>query len=344
MSYLRTWLAGGIFCLGTIFAANNAAVAQSPACEVNRPIVFAGLDWDSNAFHTEVARFIAQHGYGCRSEVIPGSTIPLLNGMIRGDIDVTMEIWKVNVLEIWNPAVESGQVKDLGVNFPDAAQAWYVPRYLVEGDNAPAKGLRSVADLPRFAELFRDPEEPSKGRFYNCIAGWGCETVNTKKLHAYGLLDSFTNFRPGTGAALAAAIDSNLLRKRPIVFYYWGPTWLLGKHADNIVMLEEPAYDAEIWAELERVDDPATTKRATAYPTVPVYVAVNGRFGEQAPKLVGFLSKYQTTNAMVSEMLNYMQETDATAADAAKHFLKTREDVWTGWLPVDVAARVKAAL
>ncbi|WP_202614826.1 ABC transporter substrate-binding protein [Elioraea sp. Yellowstone] len=344
MSKRMTWMAAGIFCLGAVLTIPNTAAAQASTCEIDRPVVFAGLDWDSNAFHTEVARFIARHGYGCASEVIPGSTIPLLNGMIRGDIDVTMEIWKVNVLEIWNPAVEAGQVKDLGVNFPDATQAWYVPRYLVEGDDAPAKGLKSVADLPRYAALFRDPEEPSKGRFYNCIAGWGCETINTKKLHAYGLTDSFTNFRPGTGAALAAAIDSHLLRRRPIVFYYWGPTWLLGKHADTIVQLEEPPYDPQVWAELEKVDDPAQAKRATAYPTVPVYVAVNGRFAAQAPKLVAFLSNYRTTNALVSEMLNHMQETDATAAEAAKHFLKTREDVWTGWVPPEVAARVKAAL
>lgn len=344
MSHRTTWMAAGIFCLGAISTTPDTATAQAASCEINRPIVFAGLDWDSNAFHTEVARFIARHGYGCRSEVIPGSTIPLLNGMIRGDIDVTMEIWKVNVQEIWNPAVEAGQVKSLGVNFPDATQAWYVPRYMVEGPNAPAPTLRSVSDLPRYAHLFRDPEEPSKGRFYNCIAGWGCETVNTKKLHAYGLLDSFTNFRPGTGAALAAAIDSHLLRQRPIVFYYWGPTWLLGKHADRIVQLEEPEFDREIWDELERIDDPAQATRATAYPTVPVYVAVNMAFARQAPNLVAFLEKYETSNAMVSEMLNHMQETNATAADAAKHFLRTRQDVWTGWVPEDVAARIRAAL
>jgi glycine betaine/proline transport system substrate-binding protein len=71
---------------------------------------------------------------------------------------------------------------------------------------------------------------------------------------------------------------------------------------------------------------------------------VNGRFAARAPKLVAFLSNYRTTNALVSAMLNHMQETDATAAEAARHFLKTREDVWTAWVPSEVAARVKAAL
>jgi glycine betaine/proline transport system substrate-binding protein len=42
-------------------------------------------------------------------------------------------------------------------------------------------------------------------------------------------------------------------------------------------------------------------------------------------------------------MLAYMQENDASAEDAAVHFLKTSED-WTKWVPADVAERVKASL
>ncbi len=233
-------------CVVALPFAVSSAEAADPVCEMDRPIVFAGLDWDSNAFHNSVAQFIAEKGYGCETDVIPGSTIPLLNGMARGDIDVTMEIWPDNVTEALAEGQERKQFVDLGVNFPDATQAWFVPKYLVEGDNAPAKGLKSVADLPKYKDVFADPEEPGKGRFYNCIAGWGCEVINSKKLNAYKLTDSYVNFRPGTGAALAAAIESNLRRKKPILFYYWGPTWVMGKVVDDLVQLEEPAYNKEI--------------------------------------------------------------------------------------------------
>ncbi|WP_205508360.1 glycine betaine ABC transporter substrate-binding protein, partial [Stenotrophomonas indicatrix] len=74
------------------------------------------------------------------------------------------------------------------------------------GIEAKAPELRSVADLPRYKALFRDPEEPAKGRFYNCPTGWTCEIVNSQKLKAYRLQDSYTNFRTGTGPALDAAI------------------------------------------------------------------------------------------------------------------------------------------
>lgn len=320
------------------------ATAQPATCEVDRPVVFAGLDYDSAAFHVAVARFIATHGYGCRTEAIPGATIPLLHGLVRGDVDVTMELWKVNAREIWDPAERAGRVVELGVNFADATQGWFVPRYLVEGPGAPAPDLRHVADLARHAALFRDPEEPTRGRFHNCVPGWACERANTAKLHAYGLADRFTNFRPGSGAALAAAIDSALLRRRPIVFYYWGPTWLLGKHAATLLQLEEPPFDPAIWAELERADDPTTVRRATAYPTVSVSVAANAAFARAAPNLAAFLARYRTSNALVSAMLSHMQETGATAEQAAAHFLRTHPEVWTAWVPAEVAARVRAAL
>lgn len=342
MIFRKTLLAAAAIVAGATLAV-PAAQAQA-TCELDRPVVFAGLDWDSNAFHVAVAGTILEKGYGCKTDAIPGSTIPLLAGMARGDIDVTMEIWKENVVEPWAEAEAKGQVKQVGTNFPDAVQGWFVPRYVIEGDPARniapmAPDLRRVTDITKYKDLFRDPEEPSKGRFYNCILGWGCENMNSRKLKAYGLDADFTNFRPGTGAALASAIASAYKRGKPIFYYYWGPTWVMGLY--DGYMLEEAPYNKADWDALSNDENHPV---ATAYPVVEVTVGVNTAFAAQAPKLIDFLSKYRTTNKMVSEALAYMQANDVEADAAALNFLRTREDVWTGWVPADVAARVKAAL
>jgi glycine betaine/proline transport system substrate-binding protein len=323
------------------------AGAQEANCDgLDRPVVFAGLDWDSNSFNNGIAGFILEHGYGCNVDVIPGSTIPLLNGMIRGDIDITMEMWIPNVRDAWETAEEDGDVAAVGISYPDATQEWYVPRYLVEGEDAPAPDLVSVDDLPRYKELFEDPEQPDKGRFYNCILGWGCEVMNTKKLIAYGLTEHYTNFRPGTGGALAAAIESHILREEPIVFYYWGPTWVLGKVGDEVVALEEPAYDEEIWNQLADMDQSEITPEtpATAYPTVEVSIAVNTEFQEAAPGLIDFLSEYRLDAATISSALAYMQDETASAQEAAEWWLSNNEDEWSTWVSDEVAERVSAAL
>ncbi len=340
--------AAAVPALAFSLAAGLAALTPTPAaaaeCDVDRPVVFAGLDWDSNSFHVAVAGFILEHGYGCRVDSIPGSTIPLLNGMARGDIDITMEMWIPNVKDAWEQAVARGQVVEVGTAFPDATQKWYVPKYIVEGENAPAAGLKSVADLPQYAEVFSDPEEPGKGRFYNCILGWSCEVINTKKLHAYGLLDHYTNFRPGTGAALSSAIESAILREEPILFYYWGPTWVLGKIGDEVVALEEPPFDQAVWDTLTETANPENVEEATEYPLVEVSIALNKDFHDEAPTISAFLSEYSTTNALVSEALAYMQDNDASADEAAEWFLKEHPDLWAGWVPEEVAEKVKAAL
>ncbi len=306
------------------------------ACELDRPVVFAGMDWQSNAFHTAVAQIITEQAFGCETDVLPGTTIPLLQGVAQGDIDVVMEVWKDNVTEVWNRALRRRQVVELGTNFPDAVQGWYVPRYLVQGDDPAAPALISVTDLPAHKHLFTDPEEPDKGRFYNCIAGWNCEVINSAKLKAYGLEPYFTNFRPGTGAALAAAIASSYVRQQPILTYYWGPTWVLGKY--DMVMLKEPAYDADVFAALAKERDP---DQATAYPVVEVAVGANRRFAEAAPELVSFLSAYETDADMVSGALAFMQDTQGSADDAALNFLASRSDVWRTWLTETQANAVR---
>lgn len=314
--------------------AADAAIGQS---KVKQPIVFADLDWDSAQVHNAIARFIIEKGYGYKTDAIPGSTIPMMQGLANGDVAVEMENWYDNVKDAWDRLEKQGKVVTVGVNFPDAVQGFYVPTYVIKGD--PQRGikpmapdLKSVTDLPRYWQLFKDPENPSKGRFYDCIAGWQCEKINADKEKAYGLDKAFNRFLPGTGAALATSIAAAYAKGEPWVGYYWGPTWVLGKY--DMTRLEEPPYSKECW----------DTTKACAYPMEQVTIAVSKEFAESAPDLMAFFRNYHTTAKTVSELLADMQENHAEARDAAIHFLKTQPDVWTRWVPAAVAEKVKAAL
>ncbi|MEX2534362.1 MAG: ABC transporter substrate-binding protein [Trueperaceae bacterium] len=327
-----------------IFLMAGVAVAQDCG-GYNDTIVFGEQDWDSAQVHNAIARHILEEGFGCRTSIIPGSTIPMQQGTIRGDIDVLMEVWMDNIPDFLPPALESGQIVNLGINYGDGQQGFFVPRYVIEGDSERgidpiAPDLVSVADIGQYSEHFRDPEQPDKGRFYNCIIGWVCEEINTAKLEAYGISDEFTNFRPGTGIALSTSMEGSYLRGEPWFGYYWGPTWVLGKL--DMVQLEEPEYTEECWEHLTNMDDP---EQACAYPASVVTIMVNGEFAENvSPDLLEFLSNYNTTSGQVSGLLAYMQETDALPEDAAQYFLETETDVWTQWLPEEVAERVQDSL
>jgi len=325
--------------IGGLFLAATGPLAAASACEVDRPVVIAGLNWDSNAFHAAVASRILKDGYGCQVELAAGATRPLFKQMMRGEVDITMEVWKDNLPKLWPESQRDASVIEVGVNYPDAVQGWFVPRYLVEGPTARAPGLKSVSDLPRYKRIFSDPQDRAKGRFYNCMLGWGCEKVNTAKLHAYGLNAHFTNFRTASGKALTDAISRHYGRGEAFLTYYWGPTWVLGEY--DLVMLEEPAYDAEVWRQLSRSTSPSS---ATAYPVTEISIGVSAAFHAAAPDIVAFLSKYRTDNRLISGALAVMNRSGRGAAHAADEFLRNSSMTWRNWVPADVAARIEAAL
>ena len=313
--------------------------AAGPDCNgIDRPLVFAGLDWGSAQLHNHVAGQILQEGFGCEYTDIPGSTIPMVQGLVRGDIDINMEIWFNTAPELFHEAAATGDVLDLGLNMHAAEMSFLVPRYVIEGDaergiEPMAPDLKSVADLPMYAEVFKDPEQPDKGRYYNCIIGWQCELTNNKKMAAYGLEEHFTNFRPGAAPALDASIAGAYQKGEPWLGYYWGPTTMLGLY--EMIPLEEPAWSQECW----------DGERGCAFRPSIVNVAVSKEFSEGASEeMVEFLTSYEMDQMLVSAYLAHQTTTDAEWADIARDFLRTEPDVWTAWVSDEVASRIQAAL
>lgn len=317
--------------------AGQQADAAPPKSALTEPIMFAGLDWDSAALFEHIARFILEKGYGYKTDSVPGSTIPMLQGLIRGDIQVYMEVPVRTIDDTWFKAKEQGSVIDLGYSYPDAVQGFFVPTYVIEGD--PARGiepmapdLKRVTDLPKYWELFRDPEDPSKGRFYDCIAGWACEKIDATKWESYGLGDTYNRFLPGTGAALDASLVGAYKQGKPWVGFYWTPTWIAGKY--DLTLLEEDPYTDECW----------DTHKMCHYPLAPGVIAVHKDFYAAAPDVVEFLKQFEMDAAMISVELAWMDDNQKEVQDAAVHFLQTRQDVWVPWVPAAIADKVKAAL
>jgi len=64
---------------------------------------------------------------------------------------------------------------------------------------------------------------------------------------------------------------------------------------------------------------------------------VNVSLTDRAPGVVEFLENYETTTDIASDALTYIQEEDVDAHDAAIKFLEENKDIWTEWVPEDVA-------
>ena len=342
--------------LALVLLAGAPAFAQDAAdcAGFDRPIVFAELGYDSADILTDLARFVLEEGFGCATDAIPGATLPILQGLIRGDVDVDMEVWVDNTPEFWQEAVAAGRVRELSHVFDDAAQGFYVPRYLVEGDaergiEPLAPDLRAVSDLPRYAALFRDPEQPDKGRFYNCVIGWYCEGINNVKMVVYGLENHFTNFRPGTGIALETTMQTAYTLGEPWLGYYWEPTGIMGRL--DMLPLEEPPFGDACFAHMNAMaeaDTPELATDACDYPVVVAAVGLGSAFADTIPAPIeSFLDSFYLSTATINEMLAFMEANDANTQEAALAFMRESPEVWSAWLAnVDpaVTERVRSAL
>lgn len=315
------------------------AAAQAVTCPYPKTVVLAALNWESGMFTAEVLRYLLEQGYGCKTDAVPGNTLTMENALKQNDVQVIAEQW-AGRSELWRKAEEAGEVFAIGEPVKGASEGWWVPEYLVKGANAPAAGLESVADLPRFKALFRDPEEPGKGRFYNCPSGWTCEGVNSQKLKAYGLLDSYTNFRTGAGPALDAAISSAIRQRQPILFYYWSPTPLMGRY--QLVQLEEPPFDQKAWETLIDPNNPNPV--GTRSLPAKISIGVSRDFHERAPELVETFAKVQIPLPLFNRILARMAEEHSEAGVVSEQFYREHRDIWSTWVPADVAARIDAAL
>jgi glycine betaine/proline transport system substrate-binding protein len=75
-----------------------------------------------------------------------------------------------------------------------------------------------------------------------------------------------------------------------------------------------------------------------------VVIAAATWLTEEAPTIVDYLGNVELTSGEMSQMLSWADENGADAEETARHFLASQQDVWTDWVPAEVAERVNAAV
>ena len=327
----------GIILMVSLLALTVVGCTGDSGTTGSKEVNFADAGWDSNKLHNAIAGFIAEELWDYKTVETPGSTTVLHEGLLKGEVDVHMEVWTDN-LATYNDDLAEGKLQELSTNFDDNYQGVYVPRYVIEGDaergiEASAPDLKTIQQLKDYPEVFKDEENPEMGRMYGAIPGWEVDEILYKKFMHLGMDETFIYFRPGSDPALSAAITSAYEKGEPIAAYYWEPTWLLGLY--DMVLLEDEPFDPETYIEGK-----------TELPAVKVTVGVSNEFAdnEENKEFIDFLSNYETSSALTSEGLGYMQETGADYKETAKWFLKEHPELLDAWLNPEDAETIKTVL
>ncbi len=306
-------------------------MVEAPPGE-KQTLVFSDLNWTSAQIQNRIAQYIVEKGYGYPTDVVFGATLPLFQGLRRGDSHITMEIWLPNQDEAWAEAQTAGEVVSIGESLgKDWQSAFVIPAYLQEE----YPELDSVEDLKdeQFKALFQTTESGDKARLVSCVIGWACEEVNAAQIEAYGLTDHVHIVNPGDGAAANADLYGAYERGEPWLGYQWGtndPSLVL-----DLVRLKEPDYSDECWF----------TTKACAYEDATILIAVHPDVLTGAPDVVDMLRAWGLNIQVYSAIAQWQRENEgASTNDAALWWLKSNPGIWTGWVTADAATAIQSAL
>ncbi len=328
----------GLAVAGATFAMSNSAFAECGE------VSMADMNWPSATLMANVDKLILEHGYGCEVEMVVGATTTTFASMNeKGAPDVAGELWVNAVREPLGVAMDEGRLHS-AIKGPitELGEGWWIPPHTAEAHPE----LKTVLDILDHPELFPDKEDPSKGAFIGCPAGWGCQLSNINLFRAFEMeKKGWVLIDPGSQAGLDGSLVKANERKENWFGYYWAPTAIIGKYGMKLIPFGVDFAGAENWDGCivkpeQECDDP----KPSAWTESEVHTVVTDRFKKEASVAMDYLGKRVFPGSVMGAMLVYMEDEQAQGPDAAVEFMTKYEDIWTPWVSPEVAEKVKSAL
>ncbi|MEX1215945.1 ABC transporter substrate-binding protein [Saccharospirillum sp.] len=304
----------------TLVMAAGALSMSSVAFADCGEVSITEMGWASNEVVTGVASFLMEEGYGCDVTVVPSDTVPAVTSVAEnGEPDIVTELWLNSTGEVYNRLEKEGRIQRLGkVLEPGGVEGWWIPTYLAE----------EHPELTTIEGVMNNPELVG-GQFNNCPDGWGCRVVSDNLIRALDLESSGIEvFNHGSGQTLASSMASAFEDEEPWFGYYWGPTVPLGKYDMTRVVLGEVNEEIHARNQNQNADNPGVSD----FPAAPILTAITTDFQEREPEVADMLSHLSFETGVMSSILAWMDENNASGEEATVYYLQNYSDKWSEWL------------
>ncbi|QDX31083.1 glycine betaine/L-proline ABC transporter substrate-binding protein ProX [Dickeya poaceiphila] len=139
----------------------------------------------------------------------------------NGDATFSTVNWQPLHDDMYQAAGGDAKFYRQGVYVSGAAQG-----YLIDKKTAEQYHISRLDQLkdPKLAKLF-DTNGDGKADLTGCNPGWGCDSVISHQIQAYGLSDT-VNQNQGNYAALIADTIARYKQGNPILYFTWTPYWV----------------------------------------------------------------------------------------------------------------------
>ena len=333
-----------LFSLMLILGVTTFSGAVNAACG---KLVIAEQNWASAELMANVDKIILEEGYGCEVELVPGATMPTFTSMNdKGSPDMNPEQWANAVYTPLKKAVsEKRLIIANGAPITGLGEGWWLnPAALKK--HPKLKGMTAV-EILEHPEWFPDKEDPSKGAFMGCPAGWGCQLANANLFRAFEMeKKGWKLIDPGSAAGLDGSIAKAADSGEPWFGYYWNPTSMVGKYKLQQVDFGVPFAGRDNWDNcVTLAEQDCANPKPTAWTKSEVNSIVTANFAKTGGKeALSYVEKRVFPGEVMNGMLVYMADNQAKGSDAAVEFLIKHEDVWTEWVSSSAAKKIKKSL
>lgn len=299
-------------------------------------VVIAAMNWASAQLMANVDKAILEQGYGCNVELIPGDTMPSFTSMAeKQQPDVSPELWVNAVREPLAKAIDEGQLHSIRkAPITGLGEGWWIPPHTAA--NHPE--LKTVLDVLERPDLFPDAEDPSKGAFIGCPAGWGCQLTNINLFRAFEMeAKGWKLVDPGSSAGLDGSMTKAVERGENWFGYYWSPTSLIGRHGMVQLDFGVPYIGDEHWNNcIVKPEQDCADPQPSAWTESEVHTLITDNFKQRTtPEVLDYFSNRVFPGEIMNALLVYMDDNQADGADAAQEFISKHPDVWGAWVSAD---------
>ncbi|NKC13263.1 MAG: amino acid-binding protein [Gammaproteobacteria bacterium] len=220
-------------------------------------IVIGVPNWPSVRATAHVLKVVIEDNLGLEVELQNGTNPVVFEAMDSGAMHVHPEVWMPNQANLNQTYVKEKKTVRMNPNGIPAFQGMCVTKGTVA-----RTGIVNLSDLtnPDMAAKF-DTDGDGKGEIWIGAAGWASTNVEKIRAKSYGYAETM-NLKEMDETLALAEVDNAVAKNSDIVFFCYTPHHMFALH--ELVVLQEPAYDASKWTVIQPTDDPQWLEKSDA--------------------------------------------------------------------------------
>ena len=291
-------------------------------------IVIGVPNWPSVAMTADILKVVIEDNFGLEVELQNGTNPVVFEAMDGGSMHVHPEVWLPNQSNLHNTFVKEKGTVSMNPNGVPAFQGMCVTKA-----TADKTGIKALADLsdPDMAANF-DSDGDGMGEVWIGASGWASTNVEKVRAKSYGY-DATMNLLEMDETLAMAEVDSAVAKGDNIVFFCYTPNHVFALH--ELVILEEPPYDASKWKMVQPTDDPnwlEVSSTPVAWDLAYLHIHYAARLKKDHPEVASMLENVKFTTDLVSGMTYALVVDKKDPNEYAKEWTKENSKLVDSWI------------